>query len=145
MKGLSTNRESQRTDFVDSLYRSLKQKTKSAIAQHNKLAAMASAYLSDGLDAQECIELLIIDGDISRDAANAYVNMAQAANAESHEDGDEYSFQFEDVHGKVWSSYDVGMTIRAASSEEAWEKAEEIIFTKLSVDPDKVISVDRVS
>lgn len=145
MKGLSTNRESQRADFVDSLYKNLKQKAKAAVIQHNRISAIASTYLADGLDPQECVELLIIEGDLSRDAAAAYVNMAQAENTGSDAEGGEYSFQFEDIHGKVWSSHDIGMTVRASSYDEAWEKAEEIIFTNLSVDPDKVVSVDRIS
>lgn len=145
MKGLSTNRENQRTDFVDSLYKNLKQKAKAAVIQHNRLSTMASAYLTDGLDPQECVELLIIEEDISRDAANAYVNMAQAEHSVAGIEGGEYSFQFEDIHGKVWSSHDIGITVRASSDDEAWEKAEELIFTNLSVDPDKVVSVDRIS
>lgn len=145
MKGLSTGRENQRADFVDSLYKNLKQKAKAAIVQHNKNSLMASAYLNDGLDPEECVELLIIEGDISREAANAYVNMAQSERSVNNEDGNEYSFQFEDIHGKLWSSHDIGITVHASSDDEAWEKAEEVIFTNLVVDPDKVISVDRIS
>ena len=144
MKGLSTGRENQRTDFVDSLYKNLKQKAKAAVVKHNKLSAMASAYLTDGLDSQECVELLMIEGNVSRDAAYAYVNMAEAQHS-VREEGNEYSFQFEDIHGKIWSSHDMGIIVRASSDDEAWEKAEEIIFTNLSVDPDKVVSVDRIS
>jgi len=127
MKGSSTGRENQRTDFVDSLYKNLRNKTEAAIGKHSRLSKLASTFLSDGLDPQECIELLIIDGGISRDAASAYVNMAQAESPVA-EDGNEYSFQFEDTHGKIWSSHDIGMTIHASSDTEAWEKAEETIF-----------------
>lgn len=145
MKGLATGRENQRADFVDSLYKSLKQKAKAAYGKHNKLCVLASVYLSDGLDPQECAELLIIEGNISRDAANAYISMAQAQQPEIDEGSGEYSFQFEDIHGKVWSSHDVGITVKASSDDEAWEKAEEIIFTNSSVEPDKIVSVDRIS
>lgn len=139
----STGRENQRTDFVDSLYKSLKSKTEIAVGKHNRLSTLAGTFLSDGLDLQECVELLIIEGGISREAANAYVNMAQSQSS-IIEGGDEYSFQFEDTHGRIWSSHDIGMTVRASSDEEAWEKAEESIFTNLAIDPDKVISVDRI-
>ena len=144
MKGLLTGRDNQRTDFVDSLYKSLKSKAKAAVGKHNRLSALASTFLSDGLDPQECVELLIIEGSVSRDAASAYVDMAQSESPIT-EDGNEYSFQFEDTHGKIWSSHDIGITVQASSDAEAWEKAEESIFTNLSIDPDKVISVDRIS
>jgi len=145
MKGLSTNRESQRIDFVDSLYKNLKQKAKSAVFKHNRLSKIASEYLSDGLDPQECSELLIIEGNISRDAANSYVVAAQSERSLINLEGSEYSFQFEDTRGKIWSSYDMGITVRASSYDEAWEKAEEIVFNNLSVEPDKIIGVDRIS
>jgi hypothetical protein len=144
-KVTSTGRENQRVDFVDSLYKSLKKKAEVAYNKHNKLCALSSVYLSDGLDPQECAELLIIEGNISREAANAYISMAQAKQPEINEDGGEYSFQFEDIHGKVWSSHDIGMTVRASSDDEAWEKAEEVIFINSGIEPDKVVSVDRIS
>ena len=143
MKGISTGRENQRTDFVDSLYKSLKKKAKDAVGKHNRMCSLASVYLADGLDPEECIELLIIEGNVSRSAATSYVNSAQSESLVV--DDGEYSFQFEDVHGKVWSSYDIGVTVQASSDNEAWNKAEEIIFTNLSVDPDKIINVDRIS
>lgn len=148
MKGLSkqsslTGRENQRADFVDSLYKNLHKKTEAAIDKHNKLFALASTYLADGLDPQECAELIIIENSISREAANAYVNMAQSENTD--DSGlSEYSFQFEDVHGKIFCSYDIGRVVRASSNEEAWEKAEEMIFSDLSIEPDRIISVDRI-
>lgn len=145
MKVSTTNRENQRTDFVESLYKNLRKKTEAAINKHNKLCVLASAYLSDGLDPQECVELLIIEGNLTREAANAYVNMAQAEQPETDDVGEEYSFQFEDIHGKIWSSHDVGITVKASSETEAWEKAENFIFTNSSTDLDKVISVDRIA
>lgn len=145
MKGISTGRENQRADFVDSLYKSLRKKTEAAVGKHNRLCTLASVYLTDGLDPEECVELLIIEGNITRDAANSYVNVAQAERPFEDEDGREYSFQFEDIHGKVWSSHEIGVTVKASSDDEAWERAEEIIFTNLSVDPDKIVSVDRIS
>ena len=143
MKGISTGRENQRVDFVDSLYKSLKKKAKDAVGKHNKMCSLASVYLSDGLSPEECVELMIIEGNLTRSAAISYVDAAQSDNP-IIDDG-EYSFQFEDVHGKVWSSYEIGSTVRASSDDDAWNKAEEIIFTNLSVEPDKVVSVNRIS
>lgn len=153
MKGLSTGRENQRADFVESLYKSLRKKTETALGEHNKLSTLASVYLSDGLDPSECIELLIIESNISRDAANAYVSMAQTQqsnqsnqlNQPINEDSGEYSFQFEDIHGKIFSSADIGITLKAFSDDEAWEKAEEYIATNTLIESDKIISVDRIS
>jgi len=144
MKVFATGREAQRTAFVDSLYKSLRKKTEEAIEKHNKIAVTASTYLNDGLDPQECIELLMIEGNISREAASSYVNMAQAETKVSTGQN-EYSFVFEDVYGKVWSSHDIGKTITASSTEEAWEKAEEMVFSNPSVEPEKIVSVDRIS
>lgn len=142
-----TARENQRSDFVDSLYKSIKIKTEIAINRHAKLCVLAATHLQDGLEPDECVELLIIDGKISRNAAKAYVDLAKSEIETSIEDENnhEYSFQFEDIHGRIWGSYDVGKVVKASSAEEAWEKAEELIFTDLAVEPEKVISVDRIS
>lgn len=144
MKNISTGRDVQRTAFVENLYSTLKKKTASFIEEHNKMARIAKSYMNDGLEDSECAELLMIDCNLSREAAESYVNMAKNSSVE--EDGlQEYSFQFEDAYGKVWSSYEIGKTIKAASKEEAWDKAEEVIMSETSMEPEKIINVDRIS
>lgn len=140
----STSRDVQRVTFVESLHNSLKKQATKAIVEHKKFIALASSYLADGLEEKECVELLMIDG-LSRDASESYVSMVQSNKEEKHDDLVEYSFQFEDNRGAVWSSYDIGRTIKASDDDDAWTKAEEILSTESSVENQKLLSVSRIS
>lgn len=140
----ATNLDAQRVIFVESLYNSLKQQAAKALVDHNKFIAIASAYLDDGLEESECVELIMLDG-ISREGAEGYVAMAMNNNEDSHSELPEYSFQFEDSYGKIWSSYDISRTVRATSDEEAWEKAEVVVDTEPDFEIQKVVSVTRIS
>ena len=144
MKIASTGREIQRSEFVDSLYNNLRKKTAQKIEDHKKLILMASNYVRDGLDADECAELLMIEENLSREAATGYVNMAKELKPENHNEQFEYSFQFEDVGGKSWSSHDIGKVVLASSDTEAWEKAEEILEESTTVEGDRILSVNRI-
>ena len=144
MANLPTNRDFQRTDFVDSLYKTLKQQTASAIEDHKSHIALAKEYLIDGLDDVECIELLVIDG-LTRSAASNYVNMVRN-DLDAVESLPEYTFQFEDVYGKRYSSYDIGKTVRAASDENAMSEAERFLSEEADeFEYDKIVSVTRIS
>jgi hypothetical protein len=136
----TTSRDIQRVTFVENLYNSLKKQTAQAIVDHKKMQSLAASYLQDGLDEEECIELLMVDG-LSREAAESYASMSQDKDLDVM---DEYSFQFEDDTGKILSSHDIGKTIRAASTEDAWAKAEEYLYNESGIEPQKLISVDRV-
>ena len=57
----------------------------------------------------------------------------------------EYSFLFEDVYGKTWSSFDINKTLRASNDEDAWVKAEELMDQEISIESDKIISINRIS
>lgn len=129
--------------FVEELYKQLRIQTQSAIEEHDRMVSKASEYLEDGVTESECAELLVIDG-IDREAAESYV-LAAKLNAPAANGQHEYSFQFEDVYGKVWSSYDINHTVHASCDEEAWEKAENKIFSNPSIEPERVVSVDRIS
>jgi len=147
MKNSSTTEDLRRLSFVESLYKQLRQQARqegqTAMEDHDRLVAKASIYMEDGLTTSECEELLVIDG-ITRASAESYVQLAQSNKPEI--DGRyEYSFQFEDVYGKVWSSYDINHTIYASSNEEAWEKAETTVFANSSIEPERIVSVDRIS
>jgi len=112
--------------------------------EHDKFVIKASSYIDDGLSDSECIEMLIIDG-ASRESAEGYVNIAKKDTVENDENMHEYSFQFEDSYGKVWSSHDIGRTVRAYSDEDAWDKAEEIISDDTDIEADKIIGINRIS
>jgi len=138
----TTNRDIQRVNFVESLYGSLRKQASIAIADYKHHIVAANSYLEDGLEESECVELLMIDG-LSRDAAESYIAMALNSE-EREEDGlDEYSFQIEDSYGKIWSSYEVGKTIRASNDDEAWEKAEELVSNE-SENSQRILSVTRI-
>lgn len=143
MKRQNTGRDIQRKDFVETLYKSLKKQAIQAVASQQKWIKLASDYLQDGMERNECIELLVIDG-LSREAANGYVNMA--SDNGSH-DGAEYTFQFEDTGGRVWSSVELGKVVTASSETDAWHKAEEMLFSEINLsdcEPERLISVNQV-
>lgn len=144
MKRTITNRDVQRTDFVKNLYENLRKNTKEAIDLHKKLTVKASSYLKDGLDPDECIELMILDG-ISREAASKYVEMAHDSNAQDEDEGlYDYSFVFEDSFGKLVSSHEIDKMIKAASDQEAWQKAEEFVSDDTEYEAEKIVSVERI-
>jgi hypothetical protein len=143
MKKQSTNMDMQRADFVESLHNSLRKQAKQAINDHSRFVALADEYVKDGLEDSECIELLMIDG-ISKEAAEGYVTMAKNENVVEDSQGSEYSFQFEDSYGKIWSSFDLSKTVHASSDEEAWSKAAEIIDGQSNIESERIISVNRI-
>lgn len=143
MKKNVTGREIQRVDFVESLYKNLKKQTRQAEAMQERWIKMASIYIDDGMTEEECAELLIIDG-LNREAARGYAEMAVSnLNGECGEF--EYSFQFEDIDGRVWSSSDLGKIVKASSDQEAWTKAEDVIFSDIyECEPERLVSVDKI-
>jgi len=144
MTRVTTNRDIQRLTFVESLHASLRKEAARVLEDHKKFNTLASSYLSDGLDESECVELLMIDG-LSREAAESYTAMAVNTEEEIEEDAlFEYSFQFEDNYAKIWSSYDIGKTIKASGDEEAWRKAEGLLNDE-GTNVHKVLSVTRIS
>ena len=143
MKINSTTNDISKIAFIENLYKEMRKQTQSAIEDRDRFIAKASLYLEDGLSSTECSELLVIEG-LERDVAENYVRLAQTDSpiiAGRHE----YSFQFEDVYGKIWSSYDIDRTVHAACDEEAWELAEGQIFNDSSIELDKIVAVDRIS
>ena len=138
----STTRDIQRATFIEGLHNSLKKQAAEAIEDQKKFIALASSYIKDGLDESECVELLMIDG-LSREASESYTSMV--ISEEVIEDTlDEYSFQFEDAFGKVWSSYDISRTIRASDDNDAVEKADELLLSFSDVEHTKILSVSRI-
>jgi len=131
--------------FVESLYKQLRKDASKATQSRDKMIAKANNYLEDGATESECVELLIIDG-IGRQSAESYVQLAKN-NSKSHlgDDSSEYNFQFEDIYGKLWSSYDIHKVVYASNDRDAWELAEELIFSDPSIEPERVVSVDRIS
>ena len=139
----STGRDIQRVTFVDNLYAQLRLQTASAIADRDRLVHLAESYVMDGLNDDECAELMMIETEVSRETAESFVELSHSQ-LPIVESGSEYSFQFSDIYGKVWSSNDIGRTVFANSHDEAVEKAEALVFDSKDVEPEKILSVDRV-
>jgi len=142
MKNQSTNRDIQRVSFVESLHESLQKQSSKTLANHDKFTTLAKSYVSDGLSESESIELLMIDG-LSREASENYVSLAQY----DFEDEDymhEYSFQFEDDYGRIWSSYDINKTVKASNDNEAMTKAQDISDPDQDIYAARIISVSRI-
>jgi len=142
MKNHSTNRDIQRVSFVESLHASLQKQSSKVLEDHERLTTIDKSYVEDGLNESESIELLMIDG-LSREAAENYISLASCEHEES-KDLFEYSFQFEDDYGRIWSSYDINKTVRASNDEEALKMAQELSDPDVDIYPSKIISIDRV-
>lgn len=146
MKKISTINDISRIAFVDKLYKELNKETKEAVASYKDSIKKAQVYLNDGLTESECAELLVIDG-IKRESAEAYVKIASNESFEEESELSEYSFQFEDTQGRIWTSYDLGEdnnTIFASSKKDAWRKASKVIFEKQDFEAERLISIDKV-
>lgn len=141
MKSTITGIDIQRTDFIENLYKKIKKQTAAAIAKHDQLCKLAASYMGDGCSEEECAELLIMDANITREAAIAYINMAHAEETTTSDGLQAYSFKFEDSSGNIWSSYDIGKTVYASNHNEASEKAEEIILSETNIEPERIFSV----
>jgi len=136
----STNKDIRQATFIEGLSASLRRATK-VVTDNQRFVALAKSYKEDGLDEGECIELLMIDG-LSREAAESCLVVAEN-DIEETQNGDEYSFQFEDAEGRVWSSFDINRTVTASSEEEAFSKAEGS-FSEPEDEGIKVLSVSRI-
>ena len=141
MKNDSTNMDVQRVAFIESLHASLHKQTEETIGNHNRFMVLANSYVEDGLSLEESTELLMIDG-VSKDLAESYVSSAM--NRDSEEGALEYSFQFEDEYGKIWSSYDINKTIKASCENEAWKIAEDIINSDLENYSSRIIAISKI-
>ena len=140
------NSINQRTLFVDSLYSALKKEAKKVESEYNKYASSAIDYLDSGLSEAESVELLIVDG-LDREAALGYVAMASdmgTCPSDEDDDGDEYSFVFEDTFGNIFSSYDIDTIVVASSNSDAWQKAGELIGDDTDFEIKNIISVDKI-
>ena len=142
MKTTITSNEIQRNDFIKNLYEQIKVTTKKEIAEHERFASIANHYMEDGLEPEECVELLIVDG-LDRDAAAQYVDMAFDCK-EASEALDDYTFTFEDSRGRVWSSCDVNIIIKASCEDDAWQQAEDMITSSDNLEIESVISVEKM-
>ncbi len=108
----STSMDMQRATFVESLHNSLKKQATKALTDHKRFISLAHSYVNDGLEENECIELLMIDG-LSREAAESYTTMAQTKESDAQIELMEYSFQFENNDdGTICTSHDINKVIK---------------------------------
>jgi len=142
MKNQSTNRDVQRVSFVESLHATLQKQSAKTLADHDKFITLAKSYVDDGLNESESVELLMIDG-LSREASENYVSLAHY-DANEEDCLHEYSFQFEDDYGRIWSSYDINKTVKASNDSEAMTKAQDVSDPDQDIYTAKVISVSRI-
>jgi hypothetical protein len=125
-----TNLERQSVDFSQELYRKLFSHTKKAYQQHNKFVKLANSYLSDGLDKQEVVELLILDG-LHRESAEAYTDKALFISSSDDNMGNKYVFKFSDEMGDEYTSYDYNVVLTAESTVDAENKANEWLESQM--------------
>lgn len=143
MKRTATSNDIQRNDFIKSLYEKMHKETADAYKEHRKNAMRASAYLQDGLSPSECVELLILDG-LTREASSKYVDMAEDQNVVEDEGQYTYSFTFEDTHGRIWNSHEIGRVVTANNDEDAWMKAESFLSDDNEYESESILSVDKI-
>jgi hypothetical protein len=144
MSGPITSRDVQRSIFVESLHKSLRQQDAKLLKDYHRHASVAATYLEDGLAESECVELLMVDG-LAREAAEGYTSMAMAGEIPVKDSSlTEFSFRFQDTYGDVWSSNDVGRIVLASDEDDAWIKAQEILKAQTELEAEKLISISRI-
>ena len=146
-KKVTTNRDMQRVLFVENLEKSLRQ-AEQALKKNDRFLELASEYIQCGLSQEESVELLIGEG-LHREAAENCVNciMDDVDSLQFDDNSHEYSFQFEDGYGKIWSSFDIGKTVFASNDEDAFVLASEIILgsNDQDIELERIVSVNRIS
>jgi hypothetical protein len=144
----ATAREVQRSLFARSLGQHLgqhldEQLTRIAASQ-SKLLAAAKTYLNQGMSASETSELLVIDG-FHRDAVQSCMAQMSEPHVETTDSSKRWGFDAENVHGAIYSSSDLQLSVEASSEEEAWEKAEARIATAdASLNLERILSVYEI-
>ena len=78
------------------------------------LVARAAQYREDGLDPDEVVDMLILDG-FPADLCRSHVEMGRMASVGE----DSWDFLYEDAYGKTWRGSEIGIRVGAESKEDA--------------------------
>jgi hypothetical protein len=108
----------------------------------SELFKAAKAYLGQGFSATEAEELLTMDG-YDPDLIQSCIVSLASDKAEPATGEHEWGFEVEDSYGRVSSSFDLGITIRAKNETEAMTKTEKILSGEESK-PSGTITVFRL-
>jgi len=136
----ATSREIQRSLFSDSLFGELEKMEMTAESRNATLAAAAAEYTEEGLDPDEVIDMLIIDGFPSK-LSRKHVEMGIRAVASEPTEG--WDFLYEDGRGKIWRGSQLGMTVAGETREEAIDAARELVASS-DLKFERIIDAERI-
>mgnify|MGYP006282954821 CR=1 FL=1 len=138
----ATSREIQRSIFSDSLFRELEMMERNAGSRNYRLAAKAMEYQDDGLEPDEIVDMLILDGfpaELSREHV-----MACAAASQIDTQGDLWDFLYEDANGKIWRGSQMDMTVTGETREEAMSNAADLIASG-DIQLERIVDAERIT
>jgi hypothetical protein len=135
---MKTGRTIQRGMFEESVDRQMD--VIAHLATKNELSKAAEEYLSQGMNPDETVELLSIDGYDSS-MSKACVAMILGGMGKTANEVPEWGFEAEDAKGKIHTNFDQDLVITAKSESEALKKAKAIVEDR---DLDKVTRVFRL-
>ena len=138
----STVNQIQSFDFVANLRQAMDKMSSSC--KKNEMVKMAHDYIRTGMSRKETEELLILDGyDVN--LAQALMRSSSFKEDFADDTAQHWSFEIEDIHGRIYSSSDFGIVVTAEDEAEARVKAEEKIEELSSnSDLDHVLNIYRV-
>jgi hypothetical protein len=122
----ATAREIQRHLFIENLHKQMDAAQSKVSSSQARVVRLASGYMDDGCSPEEIVELLYIDG-VSSDIARECIASLSAGTSSDKESDCEWDFLFEDANGRIYRGSSIGMTVTAASKEEAMKKAADLV------------------
>jgi len=124
----STPRECQRRIFVDSLYHELDKLSATADRRNHKLSARAEKFLfEDGLSADSCVDLLVVEGFDAHLARQCVKATVMTKGLPDGEPSKRYNYSFVDHRGRIFTGRELGETVVAETLEDAVSQVEEIV------------------
>ena len=121
---MKTGLNVQRALFLSNLREELDKASKAV--RKDELVVTAQQYLDEGFTHSETTELLMADG-FDADMAESCMASVSRSNEVPEQGEPKWGFEIEDSYGRLISSHDMGISLTAASEDEAWEKAEAAI------------------
>ena len=126
----STPRECQRSIFVDSLYKELDKLSAKADKRNHELSARADKLLfEEGLSADTCVDLLIMDGydaSLARQCVSS-VSALRPASGTADNQTKRYNYSFVDHRGRIFTGRELGDIVEAETEEDAKVQIAEIL------------------
>ena len=141
----NTNKSSanqvQSSIFVSNLREQMDKMAQSC--RKNEMVNRAHEYIRTGMSKGETEELLQLDG-FDKLMVRSFMENDNFSEEFADDMSQHWSFDIEDVHGRIYSSSDFGIVITAENEQEARSKAEEEVEKFSTIELDRVVDIYRV-